>query len=150
MTIGQLNPDQIASSEAEYVDRYLTDVIYSDIDLRFSPHPFTGDISILEDITAVKNALKNLVLTQYGDRPFQPNFGTAVANQLFEPAYVDYVTISESIRRSVQLNEPRVKIEDITIDEESIDSNTLTIQIVFKVKYLKESTTLNLRLKRNR
>ena len=137
-------------SEINYSDQYLKDVIYSDIDLNFSAHPISGDVSISEDITAVKNALKYLILTQYGERPFQPNFGSAVANQLFEPMQIDYVTISESIRRSVQLNEPRVKIDDIIVSENSTDSNTLQIQISFRVKHFKEINTLNLKLKRTR
>ena len=137
-------------SEINYSDQYLKDVIYSDIDLRFSAHPISGDISIAEDITAVKNALKYLILTQYGERPFQPNFGSAVANQLFEPMQIDYVTISESIRRSVQLNEPRVKIDDIIVSENLTDSNTLQIQISFRVKHFKEINILNLKLRRTR
>lgn len=152
MSTGQLIPDQFASS-IDYVDQYSTDVIYSDIDLRFSPHPVSSDISIVENHNAVKHALKYLILTMYGERPFNPNFGSAVANQLFEPVQVDYVTISESIRRTVLINEPRAKIEDIVInsnDPDLADSNTLNIAITFRVKNFKEINTLNITLKRNR
>jgi hypothetical protein len=31
--------------------------VYSDIDLKFTPHPITGDISINEDLNAIKKAL---------------------------------------------------------------------------------------------
>ena len=152
MSTGQLIPDQFASS-IDYVDQYSTDVIYSDIDLRFSPHPITGDISIVENHNAVKHALKYLILTMYGERPFRPNFGSAIANQLFEPAQIDYVTISESIRRTVMINEPRAKIEDIVINSNDVslaDSNVLNIAITFRVKNFKEINTLNITLKRNR
>ena len=58
---------------------------FSDLDLRFRRHPNTSDIKPLTDIEAVKNALRNLLLTNSGDRPFHPEIGSGVTRLLFEP-----------------------------------------------------------------
>ncbi len=163
MTTGILNPQEI-STVLEYNDRYLNTIVYSDIDLKFTPHPITGDISINEDLNAIKKALQYLLLTKLGERPFQPNFGSTIANQLFEPVEIDYISIAEAIRRTVSINEPRIKIEDvIIIDNPDMvsnnhtyhaslmdDSNSIDISIFFKVKHFKETVKLTLNLKRTR
>ena len=51
-------------------------VVYSDFDLSFLKHPNTKDITILKDLDAVKQSIKNLILTSRGERPFQPTLGT--------------------------------------------------------------------------
>jgi phage baseplate assembly protein W len=163
MSTGILNPSEL-SNLSDYKDRYLNDVVYSDIDLRFIPHPVTGDISTVEDIAAVKKALQYLILTKYGTRPFQPNFGSAAANQLFEQMTIDYVSLSESIRRTIQINEPRVIVEQVFVrhDEQfsqrtgilvsylNDDTNAIHISVTFRVKNFKDTVNLNLTLKRTR
>ena len=58
--------------------------IYSDIDLRFTANPISGDVAKKYDVNAVKQSLRNLVLTQYYERPFQPNLGSPIYKLLFE------------------------------------------------------------------
>ncbi len=48
---------------------------YSDLDLKLTLHPFRKDIVPLKDSEAVKNAVKNLILTNFFERPFQPSVG---------------------------------------------------------------------------
>ena len=43
---------------------------YKDIDLCFRRNPVTGDIAVKENENAIKQALKNLMLTRPGERPF--------------------------------------------------------------------------------
>jgi len=164
MTNGLLNPQELSTTTG-YRDQYLNDVVYSDIDLKFLPHPISGDISIVQDVNAVKKALQYLILTKYGDRPFQPNFGSALAEQLFEPVNLDYVTISESIRRTILINEPRVKVHEVivSVDERNNqnragvsitylndDHNSIHVHISFKIKHFKELITMDLTLRRSR
>jgi len=59
---------------------------YSDLDLNFRLHPNTSDIKPLTDLDAVKNSVTNLLLTNFGDRPFQPQVGSNITALLFEPA----------------------------------------------------------------
>ena len=59
---------------------------YRDLDLSLKRHPLTGKINTLKDDAAVKNAVKNLVLTNFFERPFQPSLGANLRGLLFEPA----------------------------------------------------------------
>ena len=45
---------------------------YRDIDLDFARNPVTNDVNVVEDVIAVKRSVKNLVQTNYYERPFQP------------------------------------------------------------------------------
>jgi phage baseplate assembly protein W len=57
---------------------------FSDLDLNFIIHPVKKDINVYTDEMAVINALKNLILTNYYERPFQPDLGSNVRKLLFE------------------------------------------------------------------
>ena len=65
---------------------------FKDIDLSFMPHPVSGDIRVLKNEDAIKSAVRNLVQTIDGERPFQSNLGTDVTRSLFD--FVDYGTAS--------------------------------------------------------
>ena len=58
---------------------------YSDLDITLELNS-RKDISPLEDIDAVKQSVRNLILTTFGERPFRPKLGSAVKGLLFEPA----------------------------------------------------------------
>ena len=57
--------------------------LFSDIDLTFSKRP-SGDIFKKVDAAAVKQAVKNLLLTNAFEKPFQPTFGGNLNALLFE------------------------------------------------------------------
>ena len=57
--------------------------LYSDISLKFTIHPAYHDIRPLTDLEAVKAAIINIVLTNKGERPFNPYFGCNVTKLLF-------------------------------------------------------------------
>ena len=57
---------------------------FSDIDLNFTRNTITSDIIKVEDVIAVKRSVKNLVQTNFYERPFQPELGCGVRELLFE------------------------------------------------------------------
>ncbi len=57
---------------------------FRDIDLDFSRNVVTNDVNIVEDVIAIKRAVKNLVQTNFYDRPFHPELGCGVRELLFE------------------------------------------------------------------
>jgi hypothetical protein len=63
---------------------------FKDISLSFEPHPVSGDIRVLKDEDAIKRAVRNLVQTIVGERPFSSVLGTNVTSSLFD--FVDYAT----------------------------------------------------------
>ena len=59
-------------------------VRFSDIDLNFEINPLTKDVNILKNEDTVKRSVRNIVLTNFGEKKFQPFFGGNVLAQLFE------------------------------------------------------------------
>jgi phage baseplate assembly protein W len=92
-----------------------------------------GDIVPLIDIDAVRAAVKNLVLTNYNERPFQPKLGSNLRSLLFEPAdRLTAIAIRESIKRVIAQYEPRVDSVTIQIIDDS-DRNRYNVTIGFRV-----------------
>jgi phage baseplate assembly protein W len=109
------------------------DVLYSDFDLSFLKHPNTKDVTILKDIDAVKQSVKNLILTAKGERPFQPLLGSNIRKLLFEP--VDEFTafdIKEQVQITLRNFEPRVKVLNINVESEP-DNNRFRLTIEFQM-----------------
>lgn len=106
---------------------------FSDLDISFTPNPVTGDINPLTDIEAIKRSIKNLVLTNYNNRPFQPEIGSGIRALMFEPA--DPITaheIEETIKRVVSNFEPRVTLLSVNVLDNS-DFNEYEITIEFQI-----------------
>ena len=61
---------------------------YRDLPLSFIKHPGTGDVRPLNDINAVKQSVKNLILTNYGERPFAPRIGGNVTKYLLSLIHI--------------------------------------------------------------
>jgi phage baseplate assembly protein W len=105
--------------------------VYSDLSLAFLPHPNTGDVTVLQDINAVKQSVRNLILTSPGERPFNPNIGSGVRALLFEP--VDAFTaidLKEAITLTIENFEPRIKLNEVKVFDEA-DNNRYRIEIEF-------------------
>jgi len=125
-------------------------VPYSDFDLAFDIHPKTRDIIPLYDIDAVKNAVKNLVLTNFYERPFDPFKGSNLTALLFEPADVFTASqIKREVERVIEEYEPRVNsvlCEVIPKPEE----NYYSVSITFNVVNSANAVEVNFYLKRIR
>lgn len=107
--------------------------VHADIDLTFTANPVTGDINILKDIEAIKRSVKNLILTNFQERPFQPEIGSGVRGLLFELA--DPITmhdIKQAIARTIKNFEPRVNLLDVKVSDD-VDNNAYNVDITFQI-----------------
>lgn len=96
----------------------LRDKEYRDISLAFEPNPLNGDITILRNERAINNAMKNIVLTIVGEKPFNHDFGSRVNAFLFD--VVDDASaglLQDEIERAILLSEPRVTFAEPTSSE---------------------------------
>ena len=57
---------------------------YSDLDLDFLAHPTTGDVVKKTGLDAIKRSVRNLILTNYYDKPFRPGIGSNAQKILFD------------------------------------------------------------------
>jgi phage baseplate assembly protein W len=106
--------------------------LYRDIDLTFEAKP-SGDIYIKKDAGAVRQAVKNLIQTNYFEKPFQPFFGADIRSLLFELA-IDETgdEIRDRIIRAIEQYEPRAQIIDVIVVAQP-DNNSVKVTIEFQV-----------------
>ena len=107
--------------------------LYSDIDLFFGPKVGSKDVSKITDFTAVKRSVRNLILTNFYEKPFHPEIGSGVRDILFEPmtpitAYVLTMKIEEVIENF----EPRARLIGIRALP-NLDNNAYEVSIEFYV-----------------
>ena len=103
-----------------------------------------------EGKAAVKQAVKNLLMTGLGQRPFNPNLGADLGSILFENATLATEQELELlITTAIENFEPRAQIVDIKINNE-LDRNQMFVSITFNVRSTREQVTLETSLSRLR
>ncbi|MBE8232193.1 MAG: hypothetical protein HAW67_00560 [Endozoicomonadaceae bacterium] len=124
--------------------------LYRDISFNFLPHPVSGDLITVTDSDAIKQSVKNLVLTKFGDRKFNPKLGSAVPNVLFSTMGIQSASLLQKTIEEVLLNhEPRIRVSRINVDA-SIQSNSFSIEIFYTIINTTTPQLLNLTLERTR
>lgn len=123
---------------------------YSDLDAAFIMNPGTRDLSIRTDESAVKFAVKNLILTMNFERPFDSTIGSQVKTLLFEP----FTDITKIILKKVILNtlinhEPRIEVLNVQVID-NIDLNSVDINIIFKIINTNKPLSITVALDRTR
>jgi phage baseplate assembly protein W len=123
---------------------------FSDLDLNFTKNPVTKDVTRRFDEDAVKNSIKNLVLTSNYERPFHSEIGSPVRQLLFEPASPMLgAMLKRSIEDLINNFEPRVTVIDI-ICVVAEDDYTIDVSIEFRILNTITPITLDLTLQRTR
>jgi len=108
--------------------------IYKDVSFSFI-HPASGDLLLATDIEAVKNSIRNIILTPRGTRPFFPEFGTRVSRLLFELASpVTASQIKNEILTSVEKFEKRISKFQVRVDDDH-ERNAYRITATFQMTY---------------
>src|SRR5210317_652308 len=107
--------------------------IYLDLDLNFTRNPVTNDIPKVEDVDAIKRSVKNLVQTNFYERPFHPELGCGVRDLLFENfTPITGIFLKRKIEEVLVNYEPRISLSQIAVDDDQ-DNNRLVIDIYFYV-----------------
>ncbi len=124
--------------------------LYSDFLINFDKHPLTNKLARVTNEDSVKQGLRNLILTQYGERFFNSNFGSDVTKSLFDN-FDQFAAdnIKQAIKTTVTQKAPRVQLLDISVSEQ-VDVNTFSVTIIFATINNPEPQTLDLILRRVR
>lgn len=123
---------------------------WADLNLKLTLHPIRKDIIPLRDDEAIKNSVKNLVLTNFFERPFQPQVGANLRGLLFEPA--DGITkyeLSDGIKQVLIDYEPRIRVSRVGIEDQS-DRNAYRITVHFQIIEMDLNTEVEIVLQRLR
>lgn len=129
------------------------DIYFSDLDTQFLQNPVTDDVVSIKNFESIKRSVRNIISTNKGERPLNPDFGSNVRALLFEPDsdLVRYALEQEIITQITNF-EPRVELLTVVVSNtsEEIDSNELNVVIEFSPINSQSSVTLNVILERAR
>ena len=124
--------------------------IFSDLDLNFTKHPVTGDITRRYDDNAIKQSVKNLLLTRNFERPFHSEIGSPIRQLLFDnPGPMFNVMLQRAVIDVINNFEPRVNIINVRVDDYS-DANEVYVTLEFTIVNTERPLTLDLALVRTR
>lgn len=125
---------------------------YVDIDMSLDAKPISGDVYKKKNANAVKQAVRLLLMTNRGEKPFAPYYGGDLNSFLFELVdESDSRSIVFNIKESIRVYEPRVNYDtlDVRISIRP-DNNAIDITIIFQVVNTNESVEFTTRLNRLR
>lgn len=123
--------------------------IYKDIDLAFQPRP-SGDVYKKQDAGAVKQAVKNLLLTNHGEKPFEPFYGANLQGLLFDLTDEDLaIDLDTAIRQAIAIYEPRARVLNVFVNLQP-EYNNVAITVEFQVVNTEEIITLETTIARLR
>lgn len=107
---------------------------YSDLDLSLSSRTSTdGDVFKKTDAASVKQAIKNLLMTNRFEKPYRPNYGADLGGLLFELMDEDVgEEIIDNIKKAIQRYEPRAKVLNVRVTA-TPDYNSVSVIVEFRV-----------------
>ena len=130
-----------------YVTR---DTDYSDLDLDFFAHPTTKDVLKKTGSEAIKRSVRNLVFTNFYERPFRHYIGSDVRSILFENATpLTTIYLKDAITILLENYEPRIRLTDVSVSED-LDNNGYNVTISYVIRNRELATTSTLFLERIR
>ena len=106
---------------------------FKDLSITFKKHPVTNDLVQVKDKAAIVQAMTSLILTNKGERLFQPEIGCDVSGMLFEP--LDFGTaglIKSSIKETLDRFEQRIAVNDILCTPD-YNNNGYSVEVFYTI-----------------
>lgn len=104
---------------------------YSDLDLDFLMHPTTKDVVKKVGPESIKRSVRNLILTNFYDRPFRPGIGSNAQKLLFENATPLTAGFLENAIQEVLKNfEPRIRLDGVKVQFD-YDNNGYNVALAY-------------------
>ena len=106
---------------------------FRDFSLTFEKNAVTNDILSLKNEAAIKESVKNIVLYNFYEKPFDPFFGGNIIGLLFENSTPTMVLeVKNRLEQSIEINEPRVTAVSVAVQFEE-DRNELNCKIQYLI-----------------
>ena len=107
---------------------------FKDFSILMKSNPNTEDFTVVKNENAIKQSVRNLVLTGMGERPFQPKTGSRLRQLLFEPYDVFLAQdIKEEIINVVKRLEPRINVRQVRVFNDPEDENNLRVEFDYTI-----------------
>lgn len=124
--------------------------LYTDFKKDLKRSPISQDVTLLKDEDAVKESIRNLILTDPGERLMQPFIGGGVRALLFENVTPGILKlIEERVKNTINVYEPRAELIDVLVSS-VIDDNTVRVRVTFYIKNSNQPIDLDVILERIR
>jgi len=124
---------------------------YNDIPFIMSKNPFTGDLNTVKDVYAIKQSVKNIIMTIAGERPFNILFGGNPIDFLFDNLTILLILKCKNrISNAIGNFEPRVAVKDIGIEQSLSNPNRINIIVVIRILELGIVDSIVVSLERTR
>lgn len=122
---------------------------YKDVDCSFDKRP-SGDVYKKTDAAAVKQAVRNLLLTNRGEKPFQPYFGSRLQRLIFSlDTETDESDVEQVVREAIGNYEPRARVLSVNA-KFSPDYNSANVTVNFRVVNTLEDVSVTVTIARIR
>jgi|TARA_B110000902_G_scaffold30691_1_gene32999 phage baseplate assembly protein W len=106
---------------------------YNDLDLFFSKKSGSNDVTQITDVEAVKRSIRNLVLTNFYEKPFHPEIGSGIRDMLFENMTpITAVVLARKVEDVIENFEPRARLISVR-SLPNLDRNEYEVTIEFFV-----------------
>jgi phage baseplate assembly protein W len=106
---------------------------FKDLSMTFQVNPLNYDLIALKNESAIARSVRNLVLTQPGERFFNQNLGSRISQSLFENLDdISASIIQDEIRNTITNYEPRVELIDVIVLP-NYDNNEFNVAIQYKI-----------------
>jgi|TARA_B110000977_G_scaffold73818_1_gene99879 phage baseplate assembly protein W len=124
--------------------------IYTDFKKNLEVSPVSDDLTIYKDEESVKESIRNLLLTNKGERLMQPNLGGNIRAMLFENITPGVMTmIEDQVRTTIDLYETRAELIDVLVTS-NIDDNVVKIEVQFYIRNNQQPISVDVFLERTR
>ena len=121
---------------------------FKDIGVSFAKNANTKDVASVINDNAIKQAIRNLIMTTPGEKLFQPALGSRITELLFEP--LDSFTsdaVQSEIINTIQNHEPRVQLRNVSVLP-NFSQNSFECRVSYKIIGLPTVETIEFVLKR--
>ena len=107
---------------------------YRDLDLFFGRKPVSKDINVVTDVTNIKRAVRNLVLTNVYEKPFHPEISSGIRGMLFENMTpLTSIVLAKKVEEVIENFEPRVRLMSVSARPD-LDRNEYEMTIEFFIE----------------
>jgi phage baseplate assembly protein W len=106
---------------------------FKDLSMTFQVNPLNYDLIALKNESAIARSVRNLVLTQPGERFFNEDLGSGISKSLFENLdEISASIIKDEIKNTINNYEPRVNLIDIIVSP-NYDENEFNVTIQYRI-----------------
>ena len=97
---------------------------FRDFSLTFEKNAVTNDILTLQNEAAIKASVKNIILYNFYEKPFDPAFGGNIIGMLFENYIPELATeLKSRVKDVIDVYEPRVGVYEVKLNLLKIEIN---------------------------